>query len=125
MTMITAMLLMTVALVMTVATMPRIYLAFHKAGELDLSREHRLLRELLAQRNSWALRHLGLGLAALLMIWIAKSAPGMEVPEPLAAAMAIYAASSLLAAVLESVLAQRIDRMLASVPVSVREQDQE
>ena len=43
----------------------------------------------------------------------------------LAGAMAIYAASSLLFAALESLLAQKISRILSSAQVRVKERDQE
>lgn len=116
---ITTLLLMTITITLTVAILPRIYGASIKAEELFLEQEIGLLRELLAEQNAWVLRHLGCGLGALALVWIAKTCPGMEVPGQLAEAMAIYAASSLLFAGLESLLAQKIARILAVVPVKV------
>ena len=123
---ITTLLLMTVTITLTVAILPRIYLASIRAEELFLEQEIGLLRELLAEHNAWVVRHLGCGLGALALVWIAKTSPGMEVPGLLAEAMAIYAASSLFFAGLESLLAQKITRILAAVPVKAgaRERDQ-
>ena len=118
MTMITAM-MMTVTMLVTVTVVPGIYWASNEAEELYLEQEMELLRDLLEQRNAWVLRHLGCALGALMLAWIAQSSPGLEVPAQLADALAAYLVSSLLFAVLESLVAQKIFRMLASVPVRV------
>jgi hypothetical protein len=123
MTMISAMLLMTVTLIMLVGMVPRIHVAYLKAVELEQEQEYESLRELQVERNAWSLRYLVFGFTASLLVWIAKTSPGMEVPEPMAEAMAIYAASSLIFAELESLLAQRIARGLVGVPVRVKERD--
>ena len=116
---------MTVTMSMTLAMIPRLYWAFVKAEELYLEQEMGQLQELLEQQNSWVSRNLGCGMGAFILVWFAKTTPGMEVPRSLAGAMAIYAASSLLFAALESLLAQKISRILSSAQVRVKERDQE
>jgi len=118
MTMIAAITLMT--LIMTVAMVPRIYWALVRAGELGLEQDR--MQKLLCQRD-WVLRHQRCSLVALFLIWTAKACPGLEVPPLLAAAITSYAASSLLLVVLQSLLAQKTDGILASVPVRVRVRD--
>jgi hypothetical protein len=114
MTTITAVMLMTLA--MTVALVPKTYWSYIMKGrpaELQTIQEQR----------GWVLRHLRCSLVVLVLVWMAMAYPAIEVPGALAAAAAIYAASSLLLVVLESLLAQRIDGMLESAPVRVRVRD--
>jgi hypothetical protein len=115
--------MMNLTLALTLAMMPRIYFAYLKAQDLYQDQEMGLLRELLAERNLWMQRQIAGGVIALALIWVSKSAPGMAVPEPLSATMGTYAASSLLLALLESLVAQKIARLLASVPVRVSTRD--
>ena len=124
MTTLTAILLMTVTLTMTVSVVCTIYGTLVKVEDLYLAQETELLQELLCQRNAWVVRHLGCGLGALTLVWIAKTIPGMEVPSQLAQATGIYAASSLLFSLLESLLAQKISHLLAGSPVQAGRQDQ-
>jgi hypothetical protein len=120
MTMMTAIMLTTLTL--TIALVPRIYWTFIKHEGTCL--EQGKTQELHLKRGC-VLLHLRFSLAALVLIWVALSFPGVEVPKPLAAAISVYAASALLLVVLESLLARRIDGLFASVPVrvSVRIQD--
>ena len=118
MTTITTMILIT--LTMTLAMVPRIYWSFLKAEELVLEREK--MREFRAQR-AWVLRHVRCSLVSLVFVWAAMTFTGLAVPGALAAAVAIYAASSLLFVILESMLAQKIDDILASVSVRVNARD--
>jgi hypothetical protein len=122
---IITLLLMTVTIALAVTVLPRIYVAFIKAEELHLVQERGLLRELLAEQNAWMMRHLGCGLGALALVWLAKTSPGMGVPGPLSVALAMYAASSLFFAGLESLLAQKISRLLAEFPIKVRAREQD
>jgi hypothetical protein len=122
MTMMTAM-MMTITLTMTAIMAPRIYHAFLEAEMLCLEEDLESLRELLVERNSWVLRHLGCGFTALALIWMVMTSSELEVPGPTAAAMAIYATSSLVFAVLESLLAQKIAGFLSAVPVRVKLHD--
>ena len=116
--MIAASMLMT--LILTVAMVPRIYWAVIRAGEFGLEQDR--IQKLLRQRD-WVLRHQLCSLVALFLVWIAKACTGLEVPPLLAAAIASYAASSLLLVVLQSLLAQKTDGILAGVPVRVRVRD--
>ena len=115
---ISAMILMT--LIMTFAMVPRIYWSVLRAEGPGLEREK--MRKLLVKR-AWVLRHLRCSLAALFLVGMAPASPGWGVPRPLAAAIFVYAASSLLLVILESLLAQRIDGILAGIPVRVRVRD--
>jgi len=123
MTMMTA-LMMTITLTMTMVMTPRIYHNFSEAEELYREEELESLRELLKERNNWLLRHLGCGIGALVLIWMMKSSPGMEIPDSLATAVAIYAATSLFFATLESLLAQRITGFLTAVPARIKARGQ-
>jgi len=123
--MITSLILMTVTLILALSMIPRFYWACHWAAKLEMEQDHESLRELLAEQNAWILRHLGCGLGAIVLVWMAKTLPGMDVPDSLAELMAIYAASTLFFSALESLLAQRIALSLARVPVGVRERDQD
>jgi hypothetical protein len=116
--------MLTVMLTMAVAIVPRIYCAFIQAEESYQYLEVRLLWELLEERKVWVLRHFRLGLGALILIWISQSFSGMEIPFQLTAALAIYTVSSLNFAILETLLAQRITSMLASIPAPIRERAQ-
>lgn len=122
MTTITAMMI-NITITMVVIMVPGIFYKSIKADELWRMKERELLRELLVERNGWVLRHLGCGLGALLLIWMAKTSPGMEVPNSLTSAAAIYATISLLFSILKSMLAQRIAGLLAAVPVRVKVRD--
>ena len=86
--------------------------------------EVKVLWGLLEERNAWVLRHFRLGLGALVLIWLSQCFSGMEIPVQVIAALAIYAVSSLNFAILETLLAQRITSMLASIPAPIRERAQ-
>jgi Na+/H+-dicarboxylate symporter len=118
---IITLLLVIITIILAVTILLRIYWAFAKAEELYLEQELEQMQELMAEQNNWVLRHLGCGLGAFALVWVAKTSPGMEVSSPLAVAMAIYAAGSLLFAGVESLLAQKISHFLADVPVKVRD----
>jgi len=123
MTMITAM-TMTITLTMTIIMVPRIYHSSLEAELLYLEEEWESLQELLAGRNDWMLRHLGCALGALFLVWMAMNSPALGVPDRMASAMAVYASCSLLFAILESLLAQKIAGLLAAVPARVKLRDQ-
>lgn len=114
---------LTITLTMTTVMVPKIYHAFLVAELLFLEEELELLGDLLAERNDWMLRHLACGLGGMILIWVAMNTPGLEVPSQLTSATAVYASCSLLFAVLESLLAQKIAGLLAAVPARVKVQD--
>ena len=116
--------MITVMLVMAVTIVPRVYCAFIEAENSYQEWEVRQLWVLLEERNAWVLRHFRLGLGALVLIWLSQCFSGMEIPVQLTAALAIYAVSSLNFAILETLLAQRITSMLASIPAPIRERAQ-
>ena len=122
---ITILLLMAITIILSMTILLRIYWAFAKAEELYLEQERELLQELMAEQNDWVLRHLGCGMGAFALVWITKSFPGMELPDTLAKAVAIYAASSLLFAGVESLLARKISQIFAEVPVNVRARERD
>lgn len=122
MQMITA-LTMTITLVMSVVVVPKLYHACLEAEVLYLDEELELLRELLAERNDWIGRHLVCGAGAVLMIWMGNSLPGMEISARMVAALGVYASCSMLFAILESLVAQKIATLLARIPVRVKARD--
>jgi hypothetical protein len=99
---------------------PKIYHAFLEAELLSLEQEEESLREFQAERNMWVLRHLCCGSIALFLLWMVKTSTEMAVSSPMEAAITIYAASSLVFAVLESLVAQKIAGFLAAVPVRAK-----
>jgi hypothetical protein len=123
MAMMLEMLLMTVTLTLTVITVPRIYWGFIRVEQLYLDQEVELLQTFLVERNAWIMRHIGFGLGALTMLWISRNNPGMEIPSSLGLALGVYAASCLVFALLEGLLAQKVERILTGVPVRVRTRD--
>jgi hypothetical protein len=115
MTTISAMMLAIIVL-LNVTMLPRIYWNWLRAGDLYSELEAEELQGLLSGRNDWVLRHLCCGVGAFILVWLAKTTPGMEVPVPEAESLSIYVVSSLLFAFLESMLAQKIVRLQASLP---------
>ena len=120
MDMFTAM-MMTVTLIMTAVMVPRIYMSWIMAEELCVEGELETLRELLAEQNRWVMRQFGCGAMAIAMIWMVKTSPhDLEIPASMAAALASYAAISMIFAVLESLVAQKIAAVIEGVPVAVK-----
>lgn len=117
-------LMLTVMVVMAVTIVPRVYCAFSEAERSYQEWEVKVLWGLLEERNAWVLRHFRLGLGALVLIWLSQCFSGMEIPVQVIAALAIYAVTSLNFAILETLLAQRITSMLASIPAPIRERAQ-
>jgi len=123
MSMMTEMLLMTITLFLIATILPRIYWAFAKVEELHHEQNTEQLEEFLVERNAWVLRHLACGVGAIILIWISKTGPGMEVSSSLIVALGVYAACSLFFAALESLLAHKIHRIMFEVAVKVRMRD--
>ena len=123
MTMLTA-LMMTITITMTVIMLPKMYHVYLVAEMLYLEEEYDLLRELLRERNDWVLRHVICGATGLVLLWLTKGFPGLEVPELLAATLALYAGLSLMLALFNSLLAQKVAALLSATPVRVRVRDQ-
>jgi hypothetical protein len=117
---LTIIIAMLLTLALIVAMVPRIYWTIIWKEELCLEQE--TLRKLQAE-PVWVLRHLRFSFAILVLVRIPAVFSGLEVPEPLVVAAAAYAASSLLFVILEGLLAQRVDCILARTQESVRVQD--
>jgi hypothetical protein len=112
------------AAAMVMLTVPKIYTSFIDAKLLYLEEELELLRELQSERNDCMLRHLFCGLGTVFLVWIVKGAPELEVPNQMAPAMAVYATASLFFALLESLLAHKIEAWIAAAPPRVGVQNQ-
>jgi len=120
MNMFTAM-IMTVTLTMTAVMVPRIYMSWMMAEERCVEGELEPLMELLAEQNSWVKRQFGCGAMAFAMIWMVKTSQhDLEIPASMAAALASYAAISLVLAVLESLIAQKISGFIEGVPAAAK-----
>ncbi|HBA88839.1 MAG TPA: hypothetical protein DCZ75_12910 [Geobacter sp.] len=118
MNMFTAM-MMTVTLTMTAVMVPRIYMSWMLAEERCIEGEIEPLLELLAEQNSWVLRQFGCGAIAFALIWMVRTSQhDLEIPAAMEAALAIYTAISMVFAVLESLIAQRISDFISCVPGS-------
>src|SRR5690349_7961315 len=103
-------LLATMTVIMTAVMVPRTYWARLRAEAFHAEGELRKLRLLLAQQNQWVMLHLGCGIVVVSMIWLLlRFVP--EVPESATAVLALYAATAFLFAVIESLLAQKIERL--------------
>lgn len=113
-------LMATVTLTMTAVMVPRIYLSWLLAEEHCLEGEIEALQALLTEQNCWVKRHFGCGATAVAMIWMVKSSQhDLEVPATMAAAIGAYAVISMVFAVLESLVAQKIANFLQTAPVPV------
>jgi len=120
MNMFTAM-MMTVTLTMTAVMVPRIYMSWMLAEEQCIEGELEPLMELLAEQNNWVKRQFGCGALAFAMIWMVKNSQhDLEIPASMAAALAAYAAISMILAILESLVAQKISAFIEGVPVAVK-----
>lgn len=116
MTISTAMML-TVTLTMTAVMVPRIYLAWITAESHAIEGEVEALQALLAEQNRWIGRQFFCGAASLAMLVMVKtSRHDLEIPAAMATALAAYSVISMLFAVFESLVAQRISRYLRQVP---------
>jgi hypothetical protein len=111
---------MLLTLTLIVAMVPRIYWTF--IWKEDSCLEQETLQKL-QEEPVWILRHLRFSFALLVLVRIPAVLAGFEVPEPLVIAAASYVASSLLFVILEGVLAQRIEVILARTQESIRVQD--
>lgn len=113
-------LMATVTLTMTAVMAPRVYLSWLVAEERCLEGEIEELQALLAEQNNWVKRHFGCGAAAMAMIWMVKTSQhDLEVPASMAMALGAYAVISMIFAVLESLVAQKIATFLQTVPIPV------
>lgn len=110
-------------MVVIMVTVPKIYCAFIDAKLLYLEEELELLRELRLERNDCMLHHLGCALAAMLLLWMVKSSPELTVPNQMTPALGIYAAASLLYALLESLLVHKIEGWLVAGPARMGVRD--
>jgi len=108
-------LILAMTFIMTVAMALRIYWAHLKMDALYADGEARVLRVLQGEQNEWALVHLACGVAVVIMIWLLKEFVP-EAPESACAALALYAGTSFMYAVVESMLAHRIDKLCSTMP---------
>lgn len=117
-------LMMTVTLTMATVMVPRIYMSWMIASDCFVEGEIELLKALLVEQNSWVRRQFSCGAMAFVMLWMVKNSHhDLQLPASMEAALGIYATLSLLFAVLESIIAQKIDDFINCVPapVGVRE----
>lgn len=111
--------MMTVTLTMAAVMIPRIYLSWVVAQELCSDGEIEPLLQLLAEQNSWVRRQFGCGAVAFALIWMVKTSQhDLEIPASMEAALAIYSGLSMVFAVLESLIAQRISDCIGGVPAT-------
>ncbi|UFS68580.1 hypothetical protein LPW11_11695 [Geomonas sp. RF6] len=112
-------LILAMTFIMTVVMAPRIYWAWLTAEILFAEGEARALRLLQRQQNEWAALHLGCGILVVLMIWVVKQmAP--DAPESVCAVLALYAGTSFFYAVLESMLALKVEKLSATIPMAAK-----
>lgn len=110
-----------VTVTMTAVMVPRIYLSWLMAEVYRVEGEVEALQDLLLEQNRWMGRQFFCGGTAFALIWMVKtSAHDLEIPGSMAATLAAYAVISLLFAVFESLVAQKVASSLQHVPVAVR-----
>lgn len=114
-------LMITVTMTMTVFMLPRIYMTWIIAEHCCMEGETEQLVYLLADENGWALRQFGCGAVAIALIWMVHNSPhDLGVPASMEAALAVYGVISLVFAVLESLIAQKISDFLALAPATAK-----
>ena len=110
-----------VTVTMTAVMVPRIYLSWLMAEAYRIEGEVEALQDLLAEQNRWVARQFFCGTAAFALIWMVKtSRHDLGIPDSMAATLAAYAVISMVFAVCESLVAQKVSSSLLSVPVAVR-----
>lgn len=116
-------LMMTVTFTMTCMMIPRMYWAWLRSEELFVEGELWRLRLLQAEQNGWVRRHLGYGALLLLLAWLSRHG-AVELPQETTAVLAVYSAVSLVFAVIDSVVALRIEvftQMIPAIPAKMEE----
>lgn len=112
---------MTVTMIMTAVMIPRIYMSWIIVEECRLEGETGVLPEVLDELNSWVWRHFGCGSIAIAMIWMVNhSKHDLKIPHSMEAALACYAVVSMLFAVAESLIAQKVSGFIEMAPVAVK-----
>lgn len=113
--------MMTVTMTMTVVMLPRIYMSWMLAEERCIEGEIEPLMELLEDQNDWVWRQFGCGAMAIAMLWMVKtSRHDLEIPASMETVLVFYAGISMLFAVLESLIAQKISSFIELVPVATK-----
>ncbi|MBJ6751312.1 hypothetical protein [Geomonas anaerohicana] len=114
-------LMMTVTMTMTAVMLPRIYMSWIMAERCFLEGEIEQLMQLLVEQKNWVWRQFGCGAVAVAMIWMVRhSQHDLSIPASMEATLAIYATISLVFAILESLVAQRVSTFLALVPAPAK-----
>ncbi|MBJ6799356.1 hypothetical protein [Geomonas propionica] len=118
--------MMTVTMTMTAVMLPRIYMSWLVAERHFLEGEIKQLMELLVEQNNWVWRQFGCGAVAVAMLWMVRhSQHDLSIPSSMEAALAFYATISLVFAVMESLIAQRVSGFLALVPAPAKIADED
>ncbi|WP_224982751.1 hypothetical protein [Geomonas agri] len=119
-------LMMTVTMTMTAVMLPRIYMSWIVAERYFLEGEIEQLMQLLIEQNNWVWRQFGCGAVAVAMIWMVRNSQhDLSIPASMEATLAVYATISLVFAILESLVAQRVSGFLALVPAPVKIADED
>ncbi|MBJ6723298.1 hypothetical protein [Geomesophilobacter sediminis] len=112
--------MMTITLTILVIMVPRMYMSWMKAAQLNEERDAERLAELLADQNDWINRFFSCGVAGLGLVWLLMSHQGPGVPAALTDSIALYVTVTLLLAIAESFLAQKVAGLLRTIPVRVK-----
>lgn len=116
-------LMITLTFVMTFMMLPKVYWAWLKTEELYLEGELWKLRLLQAEENNWVRRHFGYGTLFFILAWLSKHG-AVAVAQETTAALALYSAISLGFALVESLLARRIDILSRMIPVPAKAEEE-
>ena len=112
--------MMTITITMTLLMIPRIYYAWLRSVIFSVEEEREKLRLLQVEENVWVMRQIGYGLFLLTVLLLLKNYKPLEVSSGVTGALALYAMVSLLFAIVESVLAQKISDIIDSIPVPAK-----
>lgn len=106
-------LMLTMAILITMA--PRIVFAWFQFSELVADKNREGLLALLRQQNGWVVRDFICATFGVALVVLMKTVPNLDQPEHLAVVTAGYVMISFIFALTESLLAQKIARLLRGV----------
>ena len=112
--------MMAITLTLTVVMVPKLYLSWLKAERLIQEGEVATLRELLCEQNGWVKRHFACGVTGLALVCLMMRHQPAQSPTALTDSVALYVTISLILAIVESLLAQKIADRLALSLAAVR-----